>query len=48
MFPIFLVIVLVASVGGGSWGHHRFGFAGWSPVGIVLGLFVVLYFTDNL
>lgn len=48
MFPIALVVVFVATVGGGSWGHHRFGLLGWSPMGLVLALFAILYFTDNL
>lgn len=45
---ILLIILLVLSLGGGAWGHSRYGYAGWSPLGIVLLLLVVLYLTGNL
>ena len=48
MLLIILIVLLVLSLGGGAWGHSRFGFAGWSPLGIILLLLVILYLTGNL
>ena len=39
---------MMDAIGGGGWGHSRFGLAGWSPAGLILLAFVVLYFTGNL
>ncbi len=48
MLLIILIVLLVLSLGGGAWGHSRFGYAGWSPLGIILVLLVILYLTGNL
>ena len=48
MLMIFLVVLLVLSLGGGGWGHSRYGYASWSPLGLVALVLVVLYFTGNL
>lgn len=48
MLPILLIVLLVVALGGGGWGHSRYGYAGWSPAGAILLLIVVLYFTGNL
>jgi hypothetical protein len=43
-----LIILLVISAVFGGWGHSRFGYTGWSPLGIVLVLFVILWLTGSL
>ncbi len=48
MLTIILVVLLVMALGGGGWGHSRFGAASWSPLGLIVLIFVVLYFTGNL
>jgi hypothetical protein len=48
MITILLIVLLIAALGGGGWGHSRYGAAGWSPAGIILVLLLVLYFTGNL
>ena len=48
MLLIILLVVFVLALGGGGLGHSRFGFAGWSPAGLILLLLVVLYFTGHL
>jgi hypothetical protein len=47
LFIIFIVLLLLA-IGGGSWAHSRYGYASWSPLGLLALLFVVLWFTGNL
>jgi hypothetical protein len=48
MLMIVLLIVLGVALLGGGLGHSRFGYAGWSPAGLILLILVVLYFTGNL
>ena len=48
MLLILLVVVLVLSLAGGGWGHSRYGYAGWSPAGIVLCVLLVLWLTGGL
>jgi hypothetical protein len=48
MLMIILLVVLGLALVGGGWGHSRYGYAGWSPAGIILAILVVLYFTGNL
>jgi len=45
---ILLLVVLVAAIAGGGYGHSRVGYVGWSPAAIILLLIGVLYFTGNL
>jgi hypothetical protein len=45
---ILLIVLLILAGGGGFWGHSRYGYAGWSPLGIVLVLLVILWATGNL
>jgi len=45
---IILLVVLVLAIGGGSWGHSRYGYAGWSPAGIILLVLAVLWFGGRL
>ncbi len=46
LFTILLIVFVVALFGGGI-GHSRYGYAGWSPAGIVLCVVAVLYFTGH-
>ena len=43
-----LIVLLILSAIFGGWGHSRFGYTGWSPLGIVLVILVVLFLTGNL
>ena len=47
MVTLIIILLVLALVGGGL-GHSRFGYAGWSPAGIVLLILVVLLLTGNL
>jgi len=48
MLMIILVVFLLLAIGGGGWGHSRYGYAGWSPAGVILLVFVVLWFSGHL
>ncbi len=48
MLLIVLVVVLLFALGGGGWGHTRYGYASWSPAGLILLVLVVLWLTGNL
>ena len=43
-----LIILLIVSAVFGGWGNSRFGYAGWSPLGIILVIFLVLFFMGGL
>jgi len=43
-----LLILLVLFLVGGFWGRARFGLAGFSPVGLLVIVLVILYFTGHL
>jgi hypothetical protein len=45
---IILIVLLVLALGGGGWGHSRYGFAGWSPAGLIVLVLVVLWMTGRL
>lgn len=45
---IILLVLLVMALGGGTWGHSRFGAASWSPLGILAVVLLVMMFTGNL
>ena len=47
MLVIFLVVLFVLALGGGGWGHSRYGYVGWSPAGLLLLLVVGLWLTGN-
>lgn len=47
LFTILLIVLVVSLIGGGV-GHSRFGYAGWSPAGIILLVVALLYFTGHL
>jgi hypothetical protein len=43
-----LIILLVVALLGGGMGHGRFGYAGWSPAGIVVAIILILLLTGRL
>jgi hypothetical protein len=45
---IILVVLLFLALAGGGWAHSRYGYAGWSPAGLILLVLVVMWFTGNL
>jgi hypothetical protein len=48
MLTIFLIVCLVLAIGGGGWGHSRYGYVGWSPAGLILLVLLVLWLTGAL
>jgi hypothetical protein len=48
MLLILLVVILFLSLGGGSWGHSRYGYASWSPAGVILLVLLLMWFTGHL
>jgi hypothetical protein len=40
-----LILLLALAVGGGTWGHSRYGYVGWSPAGILLAVILVMWVT---
>ena len=48
MLLTILLVVLVLSLVGGGIGHSKFGFAGWSPAGIILIILVIMLLTGRL
>ena len=48
MLMILLIVLLVLAIGGGGWGYSRYGYASISPLGVVLLIVVLLYFTGHL
>ena len=47
MLLIILLVLFVLALGGGGLGHSRYGYAGWSPAGLILVVLAVVYFTGN-
>lgn len=43
-----LLIIILLLLGGGGWGYSRYGAAGASPIGILLIILIVMYFSGNL
>ena len=48
MMLLLIIVLLALCLGGGGWGYSRYGYAGFSPLGIVLLVLVVMWFTGNL
>jgi hypothetical protein len=46
MLTILFIVLILALVGGGL-GHSRYGYAGWSPAGVLLVVLLVLMFTGH-
>jgi hypothetical protein len=47
MLMMLLLVVLVLALFGGAVGHSRFGYAGWSPAGILVLVLLVWFFMGN-
>jgi hypothetical protein len=47
MLTLLVILLVVALVGGGV-GHSRFGYAGWSPAGLLILIVLVMALTGNL
>lgn len=47
LLTILLVVLFVSLIGGGM-GHSRYGYAGWSPAGVIVLICVVLLFTGHI
>jgi hypothetical protein len=47
MLTLIVILLVLALVGGGV-GHSRFGYAGWSPAGILVAILLILLLTGNL
>jgi len=48
MLTIILIVLFVLALGGGGWGHSRYGAASWSPLGLIALVLVVMLLTGNL
>jgi len=48
MLTILLIVLVVLALGGGGWGYSRYGAVGFSPLGIVLVILAIMYFTGRL
>lgn len=48
MLTILLIVLLVFALAGGGWGYSRYGAVGFSPLGLILVVLLVLYFTGRL
>jgi hypothetical protein len=47
MLMTILLVVLVLALLGGAVGHSRFGYAGWSPAGILLVILLIWFLFGN-
>lgn len=47
MLMIVLVVLLILALGGGGFFYDRAGLAGFSPVGLILVILVVLWFSGR-
>lgn len=47
MLTLIIIVLVIALIGGGL-GHGNFGYAGWSPAGIILLVLIVLLLTGRL
>ena len=48
MLTIILIILLLFAIGGGGWGHSRYGAVGWSPAGLIVVVLLIMLLTGNL
>jgi hypothetical protein len=47
MLMMILLVVLVFALLGGAAGHSRYGYAGWSPAGILVVILLLWFFTGH-
>ncbi len=45
---ILLIILPLLALGGGGWGYRRWGYAGFSPAGLIILILIVLLLTGGL
>jgi hypothetical protein len=48
MLLIILAVFIVLALGGGAWGHGTYGYASWSPFGLILIVLLVLFCMGRL
>jgi hypothetical protein len=48
MLMIILIVALLLALGGGGWGHSRYGYTSWSPAGLIVVVLLVLWVTGGL
>jgi hypothetical protein len=48
LITILIILLILAIVGGGFGSYRGAGLAGWSPLGIILLIVLVLWMTGNL
>jgi hypothetical protein len=48
MLLTILIVLLVLALVGGGLGHPRWGYAGWSPLGLILVVLVILMLMGRL
>jgi hypothetical protein len=48
MLMIILIVFLLMALAGGGWGHSRYGYVSWSPLGLIALVLVVLWLTGSL
>jgi hypothetical protein len=48
MLTILFIVLLIAALAGGGWGYSRYGWAGFSPAGLLLVIFLVLILTGGV
>lgn len=47
MIMTILAILLILALLGGGWGYPRYGAWGWSPLGLILLIILILYLTGT-
>jgi Protein of unknown function (DUF3309) len=48
LFTILIVLLLVALLGGGYGSRRGWGYYGWSPVGLIVLIILIMALTGNL
>jgi hypothetical protein len=48
MILIVMLVLLLLAIGGAGWGHRRWGYVGWSPVGVILTVMLVMWVFGSL
>jgi len=48
MLLLIFLVLLGLCVGAGGWGHPRYGYVVWSPLGILLAFLLVFWMTGHV
>lgn len=48
MLLLIFVVLLVLALAGGGWGYSRYGYAGWSPAGLIIVVLLIFWLTGHL